>query len=90
MVSHSSEFENIVVRDEEQNELEMMVQTLCPLEVKGGPSNKHGKISILIQACLLGSIGVDGFTDFKVEQTMTLDNLYIYSLIFSCTYHVGG
>ncbi|KAK9203816.1 hypothetical protein WN943_014073 [Citrus x changshan-huyou] len=53
MVSHSSEFENIVVRDEEQNELETLVQTLCPVEVKGGPSNKHGKISILIQACIL-------------------------------------
>ncbi|XP_074372527.1 DExH-box ATP-dependent RNA helicase DExH14 isoform X1 [Apium graveolens] len=49
MVAHSSEFENIVVRDEEQNELEKLVQTSCPLEVKGGPSNKHGKVSILIQ-----------------------------------------
>lgn len=61
MVSHSSEFENIVVRDEEQNELETLVQTLCPVEVKGGPSNKHGKISILIQACILVNISVDGF-----------------------------
>ncbi|XVF11809.1 hypothetical protein REPUB_Repub08aG0059500 [Reevesia pubescens] len=49
MVAHSSEFENIVVREEEQNELEMLARTSCPLEVKGGPSNKHGKISILIQ-----------------------------------------
>lgn len=49
MVAHSSEFENIVVRDEEQNELEMLSRTYCPLEVKGGPSNKHGKVSILIQ-----------------------------------------
>ncbi|KAL5544599.1 hypothetical protein UlMin_008383 [Ulmus minor] len=49
MVAHSSEFENIVVRDEEQNELETLVRKACPLEVKGGPSNKHGKISILIQ-----------------------------------------
>ncbi|KAE9467177.1 hypothetical protein C3L33_00911, partial [Rhododendron williamsianum] len=49
MVAHSSEFENIVVRDEEQNELENMVRTSCPLEVKGGPTNKHGKVSILIQ-----------------------------------------
>ncbi|XP_073143681.1 DExH-box ATP-dependent RNA helicase DExH14 [Henckelia pumila] len=48
MVAHSTEFENIVVREEEQNELEMMTRK-CPLEVKGGPSNKHGKISILIQ-----------------------------------------
>ncbi|CAI9757575.1 unnamed protein product [Fraxinus pennsylvanica] len=48
MVAHSSEFENIVVREEEQNELEMLART-CPLEIKGGPSNKHGKVSILIQ-----------------------------------------
>ncbi|KAI3673352.1 hypothetical protein L6452_39470 [Arctium lappa] len=49
MVAHSSEFENIVVREEEQNELETLARTVCPLEVKGGPSNKHGKVSILIQ-----------------------------------------
>ncbi|XWS51216.1 hypothetical protein CRYUN_Cryun12cG0157800 [Craigia yunnanensis] len=49
MVAHSSEFANIVIREEEQNELEMLARTSCPLEVKGGPSNKHGKISILIQ-----------------------------------------
>lgn len=53
MVAHSSEFENIVVREEEQNELEMMARNSCPLEVKGGPSNKHGKISILIQVTFL-------------------------------------
>ncbi|KAL8547142.1 hypothetical protein ACS0TY_006743 [Phlomoides rotata] len=48
MVAHSSEFENIVVREEEQNELETLART-CPLEIKGGPSSKHGKVSILIQ-----------------------------------------
>lgn len=49
MVAHSSEFENIVVRDEEQDELEKLAKTSCPVEVKGGPSNKHGKVAILIQ-----------------------------------------
>ncbi|CAK7322805.1 unnamed protein product [Dovyalis caffra] len=49
MVARSSEFENIVVREEEQHELEMLLRSSCPLEVRGGPSNKHGKISILIQ-----------------------------------------
>ncbi|WCJ35849.1 Activating signal cointegrator 1 complex subunit 3 [Euphorbia peplus] len=49
MVARSSEFGNIVVREEEQNELEMLLRMSCPLEVRGGPSNKHGKISILIQ-----------------------------------------
>ncbi|XP_020701426.1 DExH-box ATP-dependent RNA helicase DExH14 isoform X3 [Dendrobium catenatum] len=49
MVAHSSEFENIVVREEEQEELEKLSKVFCPLAVKGGPSDKHGKISILIQ-----------------------------------------
>ncbi|XP_074592624.1 DExH-box ATP-dependent RNA helicase DExH14 isoform X2 [Curcuma longa] len=49
MVAHSSEFENIVVREEEQDELENLLKMLCPLEVKGGPTDKHGKIAILIQ-----------------------------------------
>ncbi|KAI9174879.1 hypothetical protein LWI28_024049 [Acer negundo] len=49
MVARSSEFENIVVRDEEQNELETLARQSCPLEIKGGPTNKYGKISILIQ-----------------------------------------
>lgn len=53
MVAHSSEFENIVVREEEQNELEMLAHRSCPLEVRGGPSNKHGKISILIQVFII-------------------------------------
>ncbi|PQQ17081.1 hypothetical protein Pyn_27802 [Prunus yedoensis var. nudiflora] len=51
MVAHSSEIENIVVRDEEQNELETLVRSSCPLEVKG-PPKKYGKISILIQVDL--------------------------------------
>ncbi|KAB5524787.1 hypothetical protein DKX38_022536 [Salix brachista] len=49
MVAHSSEFKSIVVREEEQNELEMLLRSSCPLEVKGNPSNKHEKISTLIQ-----------------------------------------
>ncbi|KAK8986493.1 hypothetical protein V6N11_010049 [Hibiscus sabdariffa] len=53
MVAHSSEFENNVVQEEEQNELAMLDRTSCPLEVRGGPSNKRGKISILIQAPLI-------------------------------------
>lgn len=49
MVAHSSEFENIIVRDEEVDELETLTKNFCPLEIKGGPSDKYGKISILIQ-----------------------------------------
>lgn len=52
MVAHSSEFENIVVREEEQDELETLARDACPMEIKGGPTDKHGKISILIQVTI--------------------------------------
>jgi len=72
MVAHSSEFENIAVREEEQNELEMLVRTSCPLEIKGGPSNKHGKISILIQVYIFFPYFVFGllipFASCKVKE----------------------
>ncbi|KAF5933941.1 hypothetical protein HYC85_030112 [Camellia sinensis] len=69
MVAHSSEFENIVVREEEQNELEQMVRTSCPLEVKGGAANKHGKVSILIQVLRkLEERGVDLDRLYEMEE----------------------
>ncbi|KAJ4821369.1 Activating signal cointegrator 1 complex subunit 3 [Rhynchospora pubera] len=49
MVAHSSEFENIAVREEEQDELENLSRSCCPIEVKGGMVEKYGKIAILIQ-----------------------------------------
>ncbi|OAE30033.1 hypothetical protein AXG93_3893s1430 [Marchantia polymorpha subsp. ruderalis] len=49
LLAHSSEFENIVVREEEQQELANLVNSSCPLEVRGGPDDKYGKINILIQ-----------------------------------------
>lgn len=60
MVAHSSEFENIVIRDEEHDELEMLSKN-CPLEVKGGPTDKHGKISILIEVHI-SRIPIDSFS----------------------------
>eukprot|EP01018_Ginkgo_biloba_P014054 Gb_18049 [translate_table: standard] len=49
LVSHSSEFENIIVREEEQLELGNLLRSACQCEVRGGPEDKYGKISILIQ-----------------------------------------
>lgn len=82
MVAHSSEFENIVVRDEEQNELEKLAQTSCPLEVKGGPSNKYGKVSILIQVIVfvLMICYCNQFT------TLGICNLQQSCLFCSCIY----
>ncbi|EPS71469.1 hypothetical protein M569_03289, partial [Genlisea aurea] len=70
MVAHSSEFENIVVRDEEQNELESLSR-FCPSEIKGGPSNKYGKVSILIQL-YISRVGTDSFS-------LVSDTFYISS-----------
>ncbi|KAH7690229.1 DNA helicase protein [Dioscorea alata] len=41
MVAHSYEFGNIVVREEEQEKLETLLRVSCPLEVKGGATDKH-------------------------------------------------
>lgn len=82
MVAHSSEFENIVVRDEEQNELEKLAQTSCPLEVKGGPSNKHGKVSILIQVILFVVLICYG----KYFTTLGICNLHLSCVFCSCIY----
>jgi activating signal cointegrator complex subunit 3 len=61
MVARSSEFENIVVREDEQKELEELLDSCCPVEVKGGPSNKHGKVSILIQV-YISRASLDSFS----------------------------
>ncbi|CAI6000970.1 unnamed protein product, partial [Closterium sp. NIES-64] len=54
VIARSSEFENIVVREEEMPELFTLRSKFCPLDVKGGPEDKIGKINILIQASVGG------------------------------------
>ena len=49
MLAHSSEFENVAVREEELPELDALCLHQCPFDVKGGPENKHGKVNILLQ-----------------------------------------
>ncbi|TYG41947.1 hypothetical protein ES288_D12G217100v1 [Gossypium darwinii] len=88
MVAHSSEFENIVVREEEQNELEMLARTSCPLEVRGGPSNKHGKISILIQLYISrGSI--DSFSLVSDAAYISASLARIMRALFEICLHRG-
>ncbi|CAK0786311.1 hypothetical protein CVIRNUC_009524 [Coccomyxa viridis] len=50
MLAHSSEFENVAVREEELPELDQLCLHQCPFDVRGGPENKHGKVNILLQA----------------------------------------
>ncbi|GBG84220.1 hypothetical protein CBR_g38192 [Chara braunii] len=60
LVAHSSEFENIVVREEELPELSALLG-MCPLEVRGGAEDKYGKANILIQV-YLSRIQVEAFS----------------------------
>lgn len=69
LVAHSSEFENIMVREEEQQELENLRHSVCPLDVRGGSEDKIGKIIILIQV-YISRAGLDGFS-------LIADNAYI-------------
>ncbi|BEI88967.1 uncharacterized protein CcaverHIS019_0203290 [Cutaneotrichosporon cavernicola] len=51
MLSQATEFEQIQVRENEIDELtNIMNSDNCPMEVKGGATNKHGKVNILLQA----------------------------------------
>jgi activating signal cointegrator complex subunit 3 len=48
MISMSSEFDNLNVREDELPELDTLARG-CDYEVRGGPETKHGKASILLQ-----------------------------------------
>lgn len=52
MISEANEFENIMLREEEMGELSSLQEERCPIPVKGGPENKHGKVNILLQSYL--------------------------------------
>lgn len=49
MLALSSEFENIAVREEELPELDALSRSACPVDIKGGAENKHGKVNVLLQ-----------------------------------------
>jgi activating signal cointegrator complex subunit 3 len=82
MVAHSSEFENIVVREEEQDELEILARKACPLEIKGGPTDKHGKISILIQVTVVELL-LFFSVSFSPEDCLSFRNLIYFQVYIS-------
>ena len=49
MIAQSSEFENVAVREEELPELDRLMHDAAPFDARGGPENRHGKVSILLQ-----------------------------------------
>eukprot|EP00039_Didymoeca_costata_P013519 m.206766 g.206766 ORF g.206766 m.206766 type:complete len:2137 (+) comp15799_c0_seq4:40-6450(+) len=56
VVSQSSEFEQIKVREEEMDELSQHYEDSCMLHpIKGGVENPHGKTNILLQTYITGS-----------------------------------
>ncbi|KAL9968716.1 hypothetical protein ACROYT_G020835 [Oculina patagonica] len=61
MLSHSQEFEQVKVREDETSELEFHMSEHCPLPVKGGVENGYGKINILLQTFISKGF-VDSFS----------------------------
>eukprot|EP00798_Chlamydomonas_sp_ICE-L_P004882 gene4882-34647_t len=56
MVSQSSEFESVQIRDEELSELDDLLRNGCQNDVKGGIENKPGKVNVLMQNDVNGGI----------------------------------
>ncbi|PRP78838.1 activating signal cointegrator 1 complex subunit 3 [Planoprotostelium fungivorum] len=54
MASQAKEFENIMLREEELQELDRLKAETCPLPVRGGVENRHGK-------AYLSHASIDGF-----------------------------
>lgn len=52
MISHSQEFQQLKVRDDELQELDELSSECCEVNVLGGSENLHGKVNILIQTFL--------------------------------------
>lgn len=52
MISHSQEFEQLKVRDDELDELDTLTADCCFVPVAGGSENLHGKVNILLQTYL--------------------------------------
>ncbi|GAX76248.1 hypothetical protein CEUSTIGMA_g3692.t1 [Chlamydomonas eustigma] len=69
MIAQSSEFESMMVREEELPELDELVRQGCHYPVKGGPENKHGKINVLMQA-YVSRLRIDSFS-------LTADMMYV-------------
>eukprot|EP01114_Cavostelium_apophysatum_P011515 TRINITY_DN2580_c0_g1_i1.p1 TRINITY_DN2580_c0_g1~~TRINITY_DN2580_c0_g1_i1.p1 ORF type:complete len:139 (-),score=39.22 TRINITY_DN2580_c0_g1_i1:30-407(-) len=72
MVAESHEFENIMLREEEMQELGKLKEENCPIEVKGGIENKHGKVNILLPA-----VKVTKFTEARVNGGSNYDSLKV-------------
>ncbi|CAI5530093.1 unnamed protein product [Closterium sp. Naga37s-1] len=81
LIARSSEFENIVVREEEMPELFTLRSKFCPLDVKGGPEDKIGKIKILIQASVGGeSLYQDKIGKIKILIQASVGGEWLYCL----------
>lgn len=71
VVCNAKEFENVKIRPEEMDEVEKIMKTCCPLEVKTPIEEYQGKCCVLMQAYICGS-RVNSFT-------LTSDTNYIAS-----------
>eukprot|EP01125_Pyxidicula_operculata_P022548 TRINITY_DN928_c0_g1_i3.p1 TRINITY_DN928_c0_g1~~TRINITY_DN928_c0_g1_i3.p1 ORF type:complete len:2094 (-),score=618.62 TRINITY_DN928_c0_g1_i3:183-5534(-) len=61
LVAQATEFDNIMLREDETGELMKLEQEDCFLTVKGGPESRHGKVNILLQS-YISKTPIDSFS----------------------------
>ena len=61
IISRSSEFDNLAIREEELPELDAMARSICEYDPRGGSENRHGKANILLQG-YIARYRVDSFS----------------------------
>lgn len=61
LIANAQEFQQLKVRDDEMDELDLLTRDCCALEVMGGSENLHGKVNILLQTYLSGG-RIDSFS----------------------------
>ncbi|XP_050739858.1 activating signal cointegrator 1 complex subunit 3-like [Eriocheir sinensis] len=87
VVSQSSEFTQLKVRDEEMNELDDL-HNQCEVAAAGGAENVHGKVNILLQSHI-SRIRVEGFSLVSDANYVTENSVRITRALFEIVLHRG-
>ncbi|KAK8385131.1 hypothetical protein O3P69_012135 [Scylla paramamosain] len=87
LVSQSSEFMQLKVRDEEMNELDDLHHQ-CEVAAAGGAENVHGKVNILLQTHI-SRIRVEGFSLVSDINYVTENSVRITRALFEIVLHRG-
>ena len=88
LLAQSSEFENVMSREEEFPELDELMNSHCVIDVKGGVENKHGKVNILLQA-YISHAHIDGFALVSDSAYVVQNSSRILRALFTIVHKRG-